>query len=355
VPIDDVLPAADEGIAIERTAEAVRDDHAVHIAVARLQRIKEHPLLHRTQLVRIFDARVYDRNRLMEMWEDAVVFGTPPSLVGVVTMPSATTRASQRTGVVFLNAGLVHRVGPNRLYVVLARRFAALGYPCLRFDHSGIGDSPAADDGRPFGERFVEEVRAAMDWFAAAHECERFVLVGLCSGTLTAFHTALVDHRVNGLLLLTALLQDPSTVPPEVVAEASDRRVARSYVTAKATSSTAWKRVLTGQANYRNVLQTGARLVTRQPRPRSVDPDVARVIADLSALVNRGVRVKFVFAEPTTVLEYFRMTLEADVTELPLVDLTVMKRSDHTFSRQEDQKRLADAVSAWLAGTSPNT
>ena len=291
----------------------------------------------------------------MEMQEDAFVFGTPPTLVGIVTTPSATPQVSDRTGVVFLNAGLVHRIGPNRLYVVLARTLAVLGYPCLRFDHSGIGDSPASDDGRPFGERFVDEARLAMDWLHEHHECRRFILVGLCSGTLTAFNTACVDTRVCGLVLLTALLQDPATVPAEVVAEASDRRVARSYVTAKATSSSAWTRVLTGQANYRNVLKTGARLVTRHTRPKAIDPDVARVAGEISRLVDRGVRVKFVFAEPTTVLEYFRMTLEPIIKGLARVDVTIMKRSDHTFSGLDDQKRLAEAVSDWLAGASPKT
>jgi pimeloyl-ACP methyl ester carboxylesterase len=291
----------------------------------------------------------------MELQEDAFVFGTSPALVGILTTPPVTSHAAEGTGVVFLNAGLVHRVGPNRLYVVLARELAALGYLCLRFDHSGIGDSPASDDGRPFGQRFVDEARMAMDWLGEHHRCRRFILVGLCSGTLTAFNAARADDRVSGLVLLTALLQDPATVPPEVVAEASDRRVARSYVTAKATSSSAWTRVLTGQANYRNVLKTGARLVTRHARPRPPDPDVARVAADLSVLADRGVRIKFVFAEPTTVLEYFRMTLEPAVSDLPLVDVTILKRSDHTFSDPADQKRLADAVSEWLAGERSKT
>jgi hypothetical protein len=42
---------------------------------------------------------------------------------------------------VLLNAGAVHRQGPFRLYVHLARRLAALGFSCVRFDQPGIGDS----------------------------------------------------------------------------------------------------------------------------------------------------------------------------------------------------------------------
>src|SRR5689334_20064244 len=69
--------------------------------------------------------------------ENAIVFGGDVRLVGIVTTP-AETRAD-RTGVILLNAGVVHRVGPNRLYVTLARRLAQAGLTVLRFDHSGIG------------------------------------------------------------------------------------------------------------------------------------------------------------------------------------------------------------------------
>jgi pimeloyl-ACP methyl ester carboxylesterase len=290
--------------------------------------------------------------------EDAIVFGSSARLVGIVTNASLQTQRAATTGIVLLNAGLVHRVGPNRIYVGLARELAAQGYTCLRFDHSGIGDSPAAADDRPFGERFIDEAREAMDWLGRHRACEQFVLVGLCSGTLTAFNTARGDARVTGLILLTALLQDPATVPPEVVAEASDRRVTRSYTTAKATSQSAWKRVFTGQANYRNALRTAARVVARRTRRRAVDPDVARVVGDIAALVRRGVGILFVFAEPTTVLEYFRMTLEHAVARLrprDRVEVIVIKRSDHTFSRISDQKRVMAAVGGWLAGWSAKT
>ena len=41
---------------------------------------------------------------------------------------------------IFLNAGAVRRIGPNRLWVEAARRAAAEGLPTLRVDLEGIGD-----------------------------------------------------------------------------------------------------------------------------------------------------------------------------------------------------------------------
>ena len=63
--------------------------------------------------------------------EMVVRFGDAESLVGIVTLPSAPTNS---TAVVLLNAGVIHRVGPHRMNVQLARRLAARGFTALRFD-----------------------------------------------------------------------------------------------------------------------------------------------------------------------------------------------------------------------------
>lgn len=73
--------------------------------------------------------------------EEAHRFGRASHLVGVVGLPD-TRRAA--IGVIVLNAGLVHRVGPFRLHVELTRRINATGYATLRFDLSTLGDSAAA-------------------------------------------------------------------------------------------------------------------------------------------------------------------------------------------------------------------
>ncbi|HEY5972738.1 MAG TPA: hypothetical protein VIT22_12400, partial [Pseudoxanthomonas sp.] len=56
---------------------------------------------------------------------------------GLLNRASGTARG---TTVVLLNAGLIHRVGPFRLYVRLARELAESGFDVLRFDLPGIGD-----------------------------------------------------------------------------------------------------------------------------------------------------------------------------------------------------------------------
>ena len=73
------------------------------------------------------------------MKEHAIVFGREATSVGIVTEPAAKHTSPSLPAVVILNSGVIHRVGPNRIYVALARDLAALGFPVLRFDLSGIG------------------------------------------------------------------------------------------------------------------------------------------------------------------------------------------------------------------------
>ena len=73
------------------------------------------------------------------MREAAVSFGPNASLVGIITSPSVPAARRELPGVILLNAGIINRVGPNRIYVKMARRLADMGLPVLRFDFSGRG------------------------------------------------------------------------------------------------------------------------------------------------------------------------------------------------------------------------
>ena len=283
--------------------------------------------------------------------EEAIVFGTNVRLVGIVTAPSPAAAKSGHTAVIFLNAGVVHRVGPSRLYVTLARQLARCGFTALRFDHSGIGDSQPRDDHVNFDESSVAETVEAMNWLAAERQCDTFVLVGLCSGTLTAFRVAQMDRRVTSLVLLTALLLDPSTVPEEVVAEAANRRIARSYLVEKVSSPDAWRKILAGTVDYRRAWRVIRRLIVGRVRGTPQAPGHAELIAQLHRLLKRGVSMQFIYAEPTTVLEWFRMTIEPELPALRRhgrIELSLVRQADHTFTQRRHQAQVVALTTGWF-------
>lgn len=118
---------------------------------------------------------------------------------GLLTRASGAARG---TTVVLLNAGLIHRVGPFRLHVRLARELAESGFHVLRFDLPGIGDGPAGSDAG--NESFVSE---AFDAVQAATGSQDFVIGGICSAADQGWRCAVSDPRVTGLLLLDGMAE----------------------------------------------------------------------------------------------------------------------------------------------------
>jgi exosortase A-associated hydrolase 1 len=133
--------------------------------------------------------------------DEALVFdcaGTP--LLGVLSRPAA--RPAAAVGVVVVVGGPQYRAGSHRQFVMLARHLAAAGFPVLRFDARGMGDSAGAQ--RSF-EELGDDVRAAVSALMEAEPGLRgVVLWGLCDGAsaaLLALHER-ADPRVLGLALL---------------------------------------------------------------------------------------------------------------------------------------------------------
>ena len=108
-----------------------------------------------------------------------------------------------------LNAGAIRRIGPNRMWVEAARRWAARGVPSLRLDVEAIGDadgavSPYADDDALYVERLIPQVKAAIAFLAQQGVAEHFVTVGLCAGAYWAMYAGLEDPRVTTALMFNS-------------------------------------------------------------------------------------------------------------------------------------------------------
>lgn len=288
------------------------------------------------------------------MKEQALLFGKSRSLVGILTDPPTASTAADLPAFVLLNAGLVHRVGPHRMFVQMARNLAAMGFVVLRFDHSGIGDSKVRDDRLPFEQSSINETLEAMQCLSTLRGSKRFVLVGLCSGTFTSFRTARGDSRIVGIVLLNALLESPETISEEAAADAFSRKIARSYWHHKIFLPRSWLKIVTGKASYGQICRV-LYLQLRSPwvRRRYNKYGPQQVLTDLRALVDRGVKLFFVYSEGTGVLEYFRLTLGDEIRRMisdGKLRVEIMQETDHTFTLLQHQAHLLELVRSW-AGT----
>ncbi len=279
------------------------------------------------------------------MRESVARFGSASQLQGVLTAVDDGARA--RLGVVFLNAGVVHHVGPNRLWVDLARECVGADTAALRMDFSGIGDSAPRTDTVRFERAAVAETREALDFMHQATGAEAFVLVGLCSGAEISFKTAHADPRVVAAVMINAprFLEEPS---PTTVRAVEERQAAAYTWRVSLFSWGSWARLLTGRADYRGLMRALRSRMGRSTTRGGSNPD-ARAFADL---VERGVLLRLVIADGDWALGYLRTVLGSSLDAMVgsgAATLDVVPACDHLMTPRAAREQTRRAVLATLA------
>lgn len=250
-------------------------------------------------------------------------------LIGVISHGQADHPSRinlSKIGVVLLNAGLTRHIGPYRAYAELARRLSREGYPVLRFDQSGLGDSALPDQAA--ADRRGREVDAAMALLAQHTGAERFVLCGLCSGADDAFHVAATDHRVAGAILLDGLAYPTQGF---WLRHALPRLLHPSKVI----------------AYLRSRRNAGPSLADFRDFPAKAD--AARMLADMVA---RDTRLLFVFTGGAYTYFNHRSQLAACLgraARSSQVSLEYWREYDHTFYLRKHREMLFARISHWLA------
>lgn len=280
------------------------------------------------------------------MREKVLRFGVERGLSGVLSEP--TEAADGAPGVVLLNSGILHHVGPSRLYVSLARRLANDGHIALRFDFSGIGDSESRKDSLPFVESAPAETRAAMDLLQKKFGLHRFMLIGLCSGADMAFKVAGQDERVMGIVQL-----DP-------YAYRTPGYYMRRYGP-KLLNPMAYVRSLRGRRRNAEIARERAsaehEATYTPPEYRRIFPPKEDVEAQLKALVARDVRMLNIFSDgqPEHInhgAQYAKAFPSLDFRDLLTVEY--VRHAEHTFTDLGDQARIEDLVARWAEATRPS-
>ena len=133
--------------------------------------------------------------------EHAVCFGPANRLFGVLNVPD--DMAGTAPAVIFFNTNYEYRVGPHRLYVPLAREYAARGHVVLRYDLGGVGDSEIPSGGAPniaYPAHAIDDAREAVAFIRSQAPGRRVIVVGLCSGGWYVFRAALDGLDVDAIV-----------------------------------------------------------------------------------------------------------------------------------------------------------
>jgi hypothetical protein len=260
------------------------------------------------------------------MIERAILFGKTKSLVGILTEPSTNDIGDGAPTALLLNAGMLHRVGPNRLHVKLARELAKAGILVLRFDFSGIGDSPSSSRGK-----------------------KSFILIGICSGADVAFRTACCDERVAGAIMINGFYLDDSKT--RKLAPLVQGSVQERYYRGRLLNPKSWWRLISGKSDLRGIrVFVSNKLRGIVTRGGSVAPEMD-LGSEWRSVTSRGAELMLVYSEGSTALDTFRLTLERELRVLSStgkLDVEILQETDHVFTLIWSQEHLIDLILRWL-------
>jgi len=265
------------------------------------------------------------------------------SLFGILHPPETDARAR---GVLIVVGGPQYRVGSHRQFVLLARALAAHGYPVMRFDYRGMGDS--GGELRDF-EGVHEDLEAALDTFFHAYpDLSEVVLWGLCDAASAAAFHAFRDERVSGLVLLN----------PWVRTETGEARTQlRHYYVSRLREREFWSRLLSLRWNplrslaeitgaARRILARrgeGASTDTGQPLPERMRAGLERFTGPVLVVLSGRDLTAREFDDTVAASRAWRAWMARQ-----MVTIQRFPEADHTFSRARWRQDVEECTRSWL-------
>jgi alpha-beta hydrolase superfamily lysophospholipase len=288
--------------------------------------------------------------------ETPLTFGPEQNLFGILSESAELPVADRRseTAVLMLTVGSNHRIGPNRLYVKLARSWAAHGYRALRFDLAGTGDSRSAagaySSHRLYSKGSTVDVQSAIDSLVAKG-CKKFVVMGLCSGAYVAFQTALADPRVSGQILMNPRRLEWKE--GETLRSAMQNMYKTTHFYRRALwDIDVYRRLLRGEVDVQGIagrirVLVQARIKRAFDRLMRRPPSEEDVLANVKRLSARNTNTLMVIGSEDDGRDYIELHLGNRGSRMrndPNFRMTLVEGSDHTFSTAGSQQFVANAV-----------
>jgi exosortase A-associated hydrolase 1 len=281
----------------------------------------------------------------MNFTEQAEVFSCAgEQLLGIVACPELPLDC----GVLIVVGGPQYRVGSHRQFLLLARRLAAEGYPSLRFDYRGMGDS---DGAMCDFEHVTDDIGAAIEAFQrACPAVKRVVLWGLCDAASAAllYVQARTDLRVAGLVLLNPWVRSEASLAQTHIKHYYGQRLMQREF---------WVKLLSGKMqvlkSVRGLLATaqqarGGRVQTSNESRSFQD----RMAAGLRQFPGRVLLI--LSGQDYTAKEFLEFAgLNAawsGLIEASRVSRVDVEDADHTFSAAAQRSAVENETLAWLGG-----
>ena len=243
--------------------------------------------------------------------------------------------ASGSTAILIVTGGSQTRIGSHRMFERLAANLAAAGYPALRFDRRGVGDSGGEDPGFRGSGPDVEAAAALLR--AELPRIERVIGFGLCDGaTALAIHGAAAG--LDAMIFVNPwLVESEAGAPPAAAVKQHYRQ--------RLASPAFWKQFLSGGVSYRKALAGLLRIA--KPPPATLETEVA------AALVRKPVPTRLILAERDATAIAAREVWASDLYRHirgRSGDTLLIDSDSHTFAKPGDDRALLRATLQALGG-----
>jgi pimeloyl-ACP methyl ester carboxylesterase len=270
---------------------------------------------------------------------EEIITAEQHSINGILTYSSANSKLPV---VVIFNAGVIHKVGPNRIHVKLARKLATEGYNAFRFDYGGQGDSIALAGSLYEEARYISKALNLLQKKTGVNE---FILFGICSGAEDAYVTALHDDRIKGIVMVNGTGLDISLVK-ELYPEA-EKQIQLRYYKKSLLRTDRWLKVLKGKSKaltfgkFKLIIR---RLLKKRSRDGN-DNNRQQRPSPFDVLGNKKVALLFIVSEGSNAFDMVNMAYNKN--SFPQTDFVVMKDVDHIITPLWAQNELFATIIQW--------
>lgn len=264
-------------------------------------------------------------------------------LIGIISQPAVPNDC----GVVIVVGGPQYRIGSHRQFVLLARFLATEGITTLRFDYRGMGDS--SGEFRDFNAVDMD-MRAAIDALQRSDpRIKRVVIWGLCDAASAALFYAPTDQRIIGLVLANPWVRTSTGQAQAVLTQ---------YYRSRLLDRALWKKVLTGQFDFKKSISSLARVIRRALAKESSREPTAELPLRERMYVSwasfSGKVLLLISGEDLTAKEFMDMVSTSApwraLVENPRVSVRQFPSASHTFSRSAWRDEVAAVTANWVIG-----
>lgn len=264
-------------------------------------------------------------------------------MLGIVSLPEK-EELYKKTAVLLVTGGFQYRAGSHRQFTKIARRLANSGYPVLRFDMPGLGDSPG--ELVPF-DQTAAHLSAAAQKLASTAGLQNVVLWGLCDGASAILLHLLKKQeeqkqRISGLVL----------VNPWIRSETSLARVqVKHYYRGRILEASFWQKLLKGKVGIKalheffgKVRKTGESL---HSAPASLQNAMAQGWSSCNA------PILLLLSENDLTGQEFQEYLQKDAVWKKAIEKKppihhLLEGADHTCSKSEFHEKLVQHTERFL-------